>query len=315
MTEELKTKGYIIFKNQLNKNELKQSKSCFKKELVNYTKLEEKVNTKLIINNINKNLNFNLKNIKYRASNNNNSSDAGFFHRDIHNYSNEKLVNIYTALLYLDNSTLEIIPGSHTKILNPIQALLFFFKKKQINLKEGDILLFHGTLLHRGIFRNKVQNRRLIQLFDCVNDFDYNKYVPKILHIPCGNKCNNQQANLSIKISFMKVLPEILNFINYFNVMNGYGLKNNLLDDIKKDKDIKYISTESQQNRLTINNFNNTFQKNNLYILNSSDIKNMNNINDIDNNLLSKFNFKSNILNNIYLFIYLIIFIVILKKL
>ena len=33
--------------------------------------------------------------MKYRASNNNNASDPGTFHRDLHNYSNNKLVNVY----------------------------------------------------------------------------------------------------------------------------------------------------------------------------------------------------------------------------
>mgnify|MGYP006139919109 FL=1 len=44
----------------------------------------------------NKKLNMNLDYFKYRVSNNNNSSDAGSFHRDIHSYAG--VPEIYTCL-------------------------------------------------------------------------------------------------------------------------------------------------------------------------------------------------------------------------
>jgi len=60
----------------------------------------------------------NLDYLKYRVSNNNKSSDAGSFHRDLHSYAG--VPEIYTCLTYLDESIMEIIVGSHKKVSIPI---------------------------------------------------------------------------------------------------------------------------------------------------------------------------------------------------
>ena len=46
--------------------------------------------------------------------------------------------------------------------------------KKQIYMKQGDILIFHATLIHRGIFYTNQKERRLLQCFDCIPTDKYN---------------------------------------------------------------------------------------------------------------------------------------------
>jgi hypothetical protein len=51
--------------------------------------------------------------VKFRLSDNNNSTDASTFHSDIYNYTPNKTIPIYTCLAYFDNTQMELIPGSH----------------------------------------------------------------------------------------------------------------------------------------------------------------------------------------------------------
>ena len=113
------------------------------------------------------------------------------FHRDIH--PKKKSTSLY-LFLYLDNSWMEIIPCSHQEpVMTYIQALKFLGYRKKLNLKPGDILIFHSSLIHRGLFVKKQKQRRLVQLFSCLPLDKIEKNIPVILHAPCslnGRKYN-----------------------------------------------------------------------------------------------------------------------------
>lgn len=81
---------------------------------------------------------------------------------------------------------------------------------------------------------------------------DFKKYQQSILHIPCRPNCSSSYAKFLIDINKKKLNSDILNSIFIVNVFRGYGLPYNALKEITNDKDIKYISTEGNIDRLEI---------------------------------------------------------------
>ena len=53
-----------------------------------------------------------LQNTKYRVSNNNNSTDAGSYHRDLQVHDKVRTPNVYTVS-YLDPGVMQLIPKSY----------------------------------------------------------------------------------------------------------------------------------------------------------------------------------------------------------
>ena len=88
-------------------------------------------------------LNKNLISIKYRASNNNNSSDAGSFHRDLHIKSNEKRVNNFTVLTYIDGGIMQLIPRSNrNQAIDILDIGDYYNNLVELKMNPGDILMF-----------------------------------------------------------------------------------------------------------------------------------------------------------------------------
>lgn len=83
--EELKERGYVIFRKQIPQESVEYGKQEIN-DKVNYYRLKEFIDNDLM-KGANKKSNMNLDYLKYRVSNNNNSSDAGSFHRDLHSYA------------------------------------------------------------------------------------------------------------------------------------------------------------------------------------------------------------------------------------
>jgi len=89
--------------------------------------------------------------------------------------------------------------------------------------------------MHRSIFFNQTENRKVIQIFDSfLNIDDFNKYSKDILHIL-------SRISLSSNINYKR------DIIIYFNAACGYGFNNNNLH-LK----YKYFSSEGMQDRLII---------------------------------------------------------------
>ena len=89
----LKKKGFYVFRNMISPLELNVAKKYFYGNLVNYNRLRDRFINPFMLKKVGKEIDRNLVNIKYRASNNNNSSDAGAFHRDLHIKSGEERSN------------------------------------------------------------------------------------------------------------------------------------------------------------------------------------------------------------------------------
>ena len=269
--EELQENGYIIFRKEIPQERVEYGKEQIN-DKVNYYRLKEFIDNDLM-KKVNIKLNTNLDYLKYRVSNNNNSTDAGSFHRDIHSYAG--VPEIYTCLTYLDVSIMEIIVGSHKKISIPFfQIIKYLRKRKKIKMNPGDILVFNAALIHRGLFyKSNNKNRRIIQLFDCVENKDY--YTESIMHIPCRDQCSNKFSNFNLKINKKKTLSELVNKYGLLTTFSGYGLKCNGLKHLTTDKKVKYLSTEGEMNRYYGEENNDMFLDTNIYIMNGYREKNI----------------------------------------
>ena len=296
----LNKNGYIIIKDAINLNILNKTKEYIKNDKVNYSEMTDFIQTD-IFKIINNKLNDKYDYMKYRVSNNNNSSDAGSFHKDTkEGFTCCKLNTIFTCIMYWDKSMFQLIKGSHNILIMTPDELINYYKQKiTINVNPGDLIIFHSNLLHRGIFYKKVPNRRILQIFDIVKKKDYDYYTKNILHIPCKDKCSNLFNNYLQKLNKIKCISELINFLNYINVGRNYGV---IFNQKYSNKKYIYLSSEANADRL-IKIVKNTFQDNNLYIINP----NLNNLNDIPKDYINLYRFYNDYANNIILFILIVI--------
>lgn len=301
--DKLNRNGFIILRNVIDENKTIYARKQINSK-VNYYKLKPYLDND-VIGNVNKKLNLNLDYIKYRASNNNNSADAASFHRDLQSYTN-KSPNVFTVLSYLDTSYVELVPYTHRNISISITKIKCTLDKRIIlKMNPGDILIFYSTLIHRGIFyKSKNKNRRLIQLFDCVNIEDKDKYREEIMHIPCRNDCSSIINNLNIMLNKNYIVSEMLNYIASFNNFRGYGYPYYGIKFITNDKKIKYLSTESNKHRLFKGIDKDKFLEANVYIMNDNSYK------DIHSNKRGAYHFFSFGITFILYFIILILIII-----
>ena len=305
---DLNTNGYIILKNVVDVNRIQYAQSQINNK-VNYYKLKNYLDNDMI-NNVNRKLGLNINYTKYRVSNNNNSTDAASFHRDLQSYTN-KSPRVFTILSYLDTSHMELVPYTHKNITIPINNMKSMLDNRvTIKMHPGDILIFYATLVHRGIFYNiNNKNRRLIQLFDCVDINDKEKYREEILHIPCRNNCSSLVNNINLTLNKSYLISEILNYISTIITFRGYGYPYYGLKFITNDKKIKYLSTESNKYRLYSGKNQDQFLKINLYVMNFNHYK------DIDSNKRNTYQFFTFGITTIIFFIILLLLLVILYKL
>lgn len=261
--------GFIVLRKVIDNDSIRYGRNCFNKDRVDYNELINFINNSML-GNINKKFGSDVRCIKYRASNNNNSVDAGTFHRDLQNYDYDNIsepTNIFTILSYLDSSVLEVIPKSHTRHnMSYYEAYNKLNEAIQIKMNPGDVLIFNAMLLHRGIFYfNKTPNRRLIQLFDCIDSSEYQNMAQKILHAGCNNQCKVKFASTLNYLNKIKAISNFMNDISYFNVAKGYGYSYDIMKKINMPNHL-YISSEANQERYIPNN-NTKWQKGNVYIV------------------------------------------------
>ena len=258
MINDFNENGYIHFKKIIN---IEQAMNSIRDNKVNYYEMKDFIENTML-SNVKEIMKFeSMIYIKYRVSDNNNSADASAFHRDIICQSlNNGNIPIFTCLTYLDNTTMELIPGSHKNLfMNLNDSLTSFGKKKKIYIERGDVLLFYSNLLHRGIFTENLAHRRLIQVFEIFPSSQlYNNYKNKILHI----KGDEKYSDFAIKLSRNTITSSVLNVYGYLNSSMGYGI----MPESKK-MDIIYLSSEGLRGRLIP--VKNSWQDINKYIINS----------------------------------------------
>lgn len=218
---------------------------------------------------INTQFDWQTKFIKYRVSDNNNSADAGGFHRDIICCDVERRIYpVFTVLHYFDVTQMEVIPGSHLNICDTYyNAVKSFSKYVRIQMSPGDILIFYSSLLHRGVFTERKAHRRLIQIFEVYRcQYDLEKYGPKFLHIRGDETHSKFMINASAKEPF----ASIINWYSYLNAYTGYGYKSNVLLVCGFDTN-KYIYLSSEGLRKRIEVIPGELQPINKYIINEKE--------------------------------------------
>ena len=270
----LKEDGYIIFRNIISPHKLQEATQYIKDNTVNYYMFKNFIDYQML-DNVGKKLKFKLKCTKYRISNNNNSSDAGQYHRDIRRYDSDEMPNLFTCLTYLDTAYMQLIPKSHKFIQFEYHKIPSYYKKGTIiKMNPGDILVFYSTMIHRGVFylSRDEKYRRLVQLFDCVNIIDFKKYNNSILHVPCRLTCNNSISKFLIYINKIKLISMLFNLLSFMAPTRGYGFSYYNLNFMTNDKHIKYVSTEANAGRIQVNNVN-KFLPDNKYIINTNFVK------------------------------------------
>ena len=156
---------------------------------------------------------------KYRVSDNNNSTDAAAFHRDV--ICVDGWAPVITALTYLDDATMEVMPGSHRRIrMSTWEAVASYRDKKTLHMRPGDLLVFYSTLLHRGVFRNP-GHRRLVQAFDCAaTPAAHATLADGLMHVARDDPVRNRLAG-ALGTNPLTRTP--VNWVAYLQAATGYG--------------------------------------------------------------------------------------------
>jgi hypothetical protein len=243
----IKNDGYLILKNILTQKQLDNGLKSDNNGIVCYKSMKQYIDTDFIPT-ISSNVDFlpKPKYIKFRYSNNNNSTDASTFHSDVYNNTIDETIPIYTCLCYFDKTQLEVIPGSHKKQFqqnnNSVNA---YFQKKIIDIEPGDIMIFHANLYHRGTNFDTKGNRRLLQVFEVFPDEEtFNKNYDKFITVITANTAILSLANyFSYILSKIPFVIDSISFVHFILVYNDLQYKiglNDLAPWDKKDKLITY---------------------------------------------------------------------------
>jgi len=290
---ELEKNGYLLFRNATDIGNVYSSFSNDGK--LDYDSIKKYIEN-VMLDTVDKNLNWKSDYIKFRVSDNNNSSDASTFHRDIIAQKNEILPS-FTVLSYLDSTIMEIISESHKDLFISYTDLMKTYKKKkQIYMNPGDILIFYSTLLHRGIFTENTKSRKLIQVFEVFPSQNLLlQHKDKFVHVE-GEETYSGFMQFISKYS----LPiYFINFIGYINAATGYG--NLPKEYLPENIDCMYLSSEGLRGREIIKK--NTWQPSNKYIIKYETIL-------LDKNNKTNFNhYCYNRTFSITIFIFLLAFI------
>ena len=299
----LDNQGYILLTNILNNNELDIGLSSIEDNKVDYSVVKNFIDN-IFFKKIKENSTVitDPYYVKFRLSNNNNSTDASTFHGDIYNNTQSKLLPIYTCLCYFDDAKLEIIPGSH-KYNNIGSSIESYNKKKIINIHRGDILIFHSNIHHRGINFNKTGNRRLLQVFEVFPDKKtYDAHFSKLITVKTYDTFLMKHIVNPLLYELSKN-PTIINNITMFHYIlmyNDLQYKLALIDIPQYKKINNYISYEPGRRRL-------------IDELNEKEELNVNIICDNSANYISYSNYY--LYHFLFYFILILVVIYVIKKL
>jgi hypothetical protein len=293
--------GYVLLRNVLTDDDLGYGLSCMQNDnKVNYSTMKQFIDTKFFPA-IQGNVGFITEPnyVKFRFSNNNNSTDASTFHGDIYNHANTELLPIYTCLCYFDDAKLEVIPGSH-KYNNSGWSIDSFNKRKVLDVQRGDILVFHSNMHHRGVNYNKVGDRRLLQVFEVFPDKNtYNEHASKLVIVETSKSLLFQNI-MNPVMYWLSKFPSVIDcatFCHYILMYNDLHYKMVYMDIAPWDKTDKYVSYEPGR-RVVM-----------------EDLVNNNQFEDLNVNILCDKNVYSRSYSNFYLYIYILYWIVSLAAL
>ncbi len=249
MEAELHKNGFVFLKNVLSTSEIQKGISTIQDKSLDYVRMEEFV-TNNFLQKINQKFGWQTIYTKFRVSDNNNSVDASAFHRDIlpiGKVAKAEAPPIYTILTYFDKTVMEVVPGSHNEPeMSYAHAVSRYFDAIRLTIEPGDMLIFHATLLHRGIFTENQAHRRVLQVFECFPSSEvYKTYKDKICHIPGQEKFQS----IMIQIAKMPFFIFFSNLAGYMNSATGYGSHlANMRDECSVDN-YDYLSSEGLTKR------------------------------------------------------------------
>ena len=269
--ESIHEDGYIILRNALTENEIMYGLSCMMDKKVDYITLKKFIDT-ILFKTITKNTKCitEPQYVKFRFSNNNNSTDASTFHGDIYNHSELDILPIYTCLCYFDETRMEIIPGSHRKTND--WSIQSYNKKIVLPLRPGDILIFHSNIHHRGINFDKNGDRRLLQVFDVFPDMEtYNKHSSKLIIVTPEIR-NKTVGSFSYIISKFPMIIDTFSFFHYNIMFYDLQYKLPIMDIPPSEKKGNYVGYESAR-RVFIDNI--TIEDQNINVICDNNIKTM----------------------------------------
>ena len=239
--------GYIVLKHVLSPTQLQNGLRSDQNNVIDYKMMKQFIDNDIMPIVI-QNTKFmkKPKYIKFRYSNNNNSTDASTFHSDIYDFTNNEIMPIYTCLCYFDKTQMIVIPGSHKKQFHKDNSCISSYHNKRIiTIEPGDIMIFHANLYHRGTNFNKQVNRRLLQVFEIFPDDEtFLSNYDHFLTVITANTVTLPVVNqLSYHISKIPVIIDNICFLHYILVYNDLQYKlscNDLLPWDKNDKRITY---------------------------------------------------------------------------
>jgi|LauGreDrversion4_2_1035121.scaffolds.fasta_scaffold368353_1 hypothetical protein len=239
--------GYIILKNILSQRQLEQGLQSDKNNVIDYKLMRQFIDND-ILPVIISNTNFitKPKYIKFRYSNNNNSTDASTFHSDIYNFTEDNIMPVYTCLCYFDKTQIIVIPGSHKKSFHRENTTISSYEKQRvITIGPTDIMIFHANLYHRGTNFHTNGNRRLLQVFEIFpDDNTFLLYYERFITVITSNSMTTRISNpISYYLSRITLLPDKLWFIHYWFVYHNiqYSVAcNDVLPHYKNGKLLTY---------------------------------------------------------------------------
>jgi hypothetical protein len=216
--DSLEKKGYMVIRGKLTKEDIAVGRACIREKTVNYTEMTRFIEQTMLAT-INQENGWSLTYAKYRVSDNNNA-DASTFHRD--DVCLGSWIPALTCLTYLDSTVMEVIPGSH-KILaaDLLSAPSIYATRERITLNAGDLLVFYGTMLHRGILtETATTHRRLIQVFDCFHSKeDWAAYSARLVHVLGDEKSGGHFG----WVSSIPGVHAASNQASFLNMITGCG--------------------------------------------------------------------------------------------
>jgi hypothetical protein len=284
--------GYIILPKAITEKELDSGLQCMKGNKVDYSIMKSFVDN-IFLKKVSESTDLTQPiYLKFRFSNNNNSTDASTFHGDIYNHTNSKLLPIYTCLCYFDNAQLEVVPKSH--LYNRSEwSVSSYNNRKIINMNRGDVLVFHSNLHHRGINFNKSKNRRLLQVFEVFPDQKtFDKEAPKCIIVLSSQspimKAINPLSYYIAKTPFIALVT----FCHYILMYNDLHYKIGLMDIEPWKKKDRYITYEPVR-QICI-----------------EELVNNNSLEDLNINILCNKNVEQVPHSNYYLYFYILYWIV-----
>lgn len=254
--------GFLVFRKVLSIEEIEFARNTIKDGRVDYYKVGQFIE-ECMFKVLRKNLQWNPVYTKYRMSDNNNSTDAAALHRDVIKRSG-KIFPFFTVLAYLDKTVMEMIPFSHTKTMSVIDGIKSFNDKIKLDIYPGDILIFHSSLIHRGIFTENLPHRRLLQVFEVYPSMDlYRQFSERVYHIPKND--NETVAKRMKSISKIPYLIDVCNIVSYLNAATGYGYpyRDDRYDYLSSDAACKRVVPKYIYGR---NNYTEDYRELNVYI-------------------------------------------------